>query len=121
MLLLLTTPPHSSVDSVPPLHSLRAVRQILEHDLHRFVDAPLGRLVFAVLGDGLRRGEFGGRSVVGDVVVSEGEGVALGGLSVGGLENHLRGRFPLGYRGLRVRGRKRTDDAGRDDGWENGP
>ena len=50
----------------------------------------------AVLGDGLRRAEFGGRGVVGDVGVSGGEGVALGGFSVGGLENHLRGRFPLG-------------------------
>ena len=82
MLLLSTTQPHSSFDLLPPLHSLRAERQILEHDLHRFVDAPLGRLVSAVLGDGLRCAEFGGRGVVGDVGFSEGEGVALGGLSV---------------------------------------
>jgi hypothetical protein len=71
MLLLLTTQPHSSFDSLPPLHSLRAERQILEHDLHRFVDVPLGRLVSAVLGDGLRRAEFGRRGVVGDVGASE--------------------------------------------------
>ena len=62
----------------------------------------------AVLGDGLRRAEFGGRSVMGDVGVSEGEGVALGGLSVGGLENHLRGRISI--RLVRVKGEREAED-----------